>query len=113
MGALDKQSIYIAGPMTGYENYNFAAFDAAKDWLFNVYGMESVISPADMDRELGIEPDANGDIENFDYRAAIKRCCLAVCECDSIYMLAGWENSKGARAEHAIAVCLDLGIIYE
>ena len=112
MGALDKQSIYIAGPMTGYENYNFAAFDRAKQHLqMCVY--ERVISPADMDRELGIEPDANGDIENFDYRAALKRCCIAVCECDSIYMLSGWENSKGARAEHAIAVCLDLEIIYE
>jgi hypothetical protein len=107
------ESIYIAGPMTGYENYNFAAFDLAKARLSNIFSVEGIKSPADMDRELGLEPDENGDIENFDYHAAIKRCCDSVFECDAIYMLTGWENSKGARAEHAIAVALDMEIIYE
>jgi hypothetical protein len=106
------KSIYIAGPMTGYENYNFPAFDRAKNHL-RMCDYETIHSPADMDRELGIEPDTNGDIENFDYRAAIKRCCKAVCESDAIYMLSGWELSKGARMEHSLALCLDLEITYE
>ena len=33
-------------------------------------------------------------------------------EADAIAMLPGWEKSYGARAEHAVAVALDLQIIY-
>ena len=113
MSALDKQGIYIAGPMTGLPNFNFESFDEAKHWLQTAMGRENVISPADMDRELGLEPDENGDIQGFDYKAAIRRCCDAICDCDAIYMLIGWENSKGARMEHALAVCLGMDIIYE
>jgi hypothetical protein len=32
---------------------------------------------------------------------------------DAIYMLRGWEQSKGARAEHAVAVWIGLEIIYQ
>lgn len=106
-----KAKVYIAGPMTGIEGYNFPAFDRARDHLIDT-GCQPV-SPADMDRDLGIEPDENGNIEDFDYRAALARCCAAVCECDVIYMLQGWESSKGARAEHALAHALDLEICYE
>ena len=88
--------IYIAGPMTGYENYNFPAFDIARDRLKNL-GHEP-ISPADMDRDLGYEPDAAGAIDNFDYKAAIKRCCVAVCDADAVYLLNGWTASK-AKAD--------------
>jgi hypothetical protein len=31
---------------------------------------------------------------------------------DALAMLPGWRNSRGARAEHATAVALDLHIIY-
>ena len=34
-------------------------------------------------------------------------------DCDAIYMLRGWENSKGARAEHAVAVWVGLDIMYQ
>ena len=106
-------AIYIAGPMTGYERFNFDAFDSAKRDLLETEEYYTVISPADLDREQGIEPDANGDIANFNYRAAIRRCVDAMFGCDAIYMLKGWELSKGARMEHALALCLDLEIIYE
>ena len=34
-------------------------------------------------------------------------------ECDAIYMLKGWEASKGARAEHATAAAMNLKIYYQ
>jgi hypothetical protein len=34
-------------------------------------------------------------------------------KCDGIYMLKGWQNSKGARIEHAIAKEMGIRIIYE
>ncbi len=32
--------------------------------------------------------------------------------CDAIVMLKGWENSKGASVEHAIAKAMDYKIVY-
>lgn len=34
-------------------------------------------------------------------------------QCTHIYMLRGWENSKGATAEHAVAKWIGLEIIYQ
>ena len=34
-------------------------------------------------------------------------------KCDGIYMLKGWQNSKGARIEHAIALELGIRIFYQ
>ena len=33
--------------------------------------------------------------------------------CDAIYMMRGWQDSFGAMAEHAVAMELDMEIIYE
>jgi hypothetical protein len=70
-----------------------------------------VISPADMDREFGFEPaDLPSDWDwhqtppSFDANAAIDRDIAGVRRADGIYFLDGWQSSKGARAEHAIAV---------
>ncbi|MHB1850453.1 MAG: DUF4406 domain-containing protein, partial [Acidimicrobiales bacterium] len=43
--------IYIAGPMRGVKDWNFPAFDAARDLLVAA-GWE-VVSPADLDRAGG------------------------------------------------------------
>jgi hypothetical protein len=42
------QFVYIAGPMRGYDKFNFPAFDAARD-RFTAMKWH-VISPADIDR---------------------------------------------------------------
>lgn len=106
--------IYIAGPMTGLPNYNFEAFDIARDRLLAWPGDMTVVSPADMDRSLGIEPDAEGKIENFNYTDAMRRCCLVLCDdVDAIYMLNGWNASKGARAERSLSIALGHQIFYE
>ena len=38
---------------------------------------------------------------------------LYLFECDSIYMLSNWGDSKGARLERAIAIEMGLDIIYQ
>jgi hypothetical protein len=39
---------------------------------------------------------------------------VAICDnCTAIYMMAGWESSSGAKAEHALAKALGLSIFYE
>jgi hypothetical protein len=40
--------------------------------------------------------------------------CLAMLRCaDGIFLLSGWQNSAGAKAEHALAQKLDLEIIHQ
>jgi hypothetical protein len=111
--------VYLAGPMRGIKHFNFPAFDAARDRL-KQQGHE-VISPADLDREIGFDETAFPDDYDwidlkkigFSLEDAIWRDVEAIMECDAIYMLRGWEESKGATAEHALAKWMGNEVIYE
>jgi len=92
-------NIYLSGPMTGIENYNHELFDrvAAE---FRSAGF-FVCSPAEF---------FDGDLtkERSEYmREAIKY----LLEADTIMLLPGWQGSKGARLEAAIATELELNIV--
>lgn len=104
----DRKRVYIAGPMRGIEEFNFPAFDMA---AFRIEMAGHVAcSPANLDRDAGFDPvelpdsyDWNMVPPDFDMHAAITRDINALRQCDAIYMLPGWEQSTGARAEKAIA----------
>lgn len=120
--------IYVAGPMTGYKFFNFQEFDAAKAHLEGLYGTQAVIfSPADHDRMLlgkdndwlPEEKDSEGPwlkwaIPNApDLRTMLGADLEWIAKnATHIYMLKGWENSKGAKAEHALAHALGLTFMY-
>ena len=118
--------VYIAGPMTGIKHFNFPAFDRAQEHL--LYSYEEVFSPADHDRKLvgrpqGWMPEESDSIgpwlkwaipEAPSLRKMLGDDLDWICEnATDMYMLQGWESSKGARTEHALAVALNLGITYE
>lgn len=103
------RSIYIAGPMTGHPEFNFPAFDAARDYLERDW---NVISPADMDRELGFDAAVDEVTAEF-LRDAMRRDINAVMAVDAVYALAGWEKSKGASAEVALAEWRGIPVHYE
>lgn len=100
MEGMGKRRVYVAGPMSGYKNWNFEAFDAAAADLRS-RGYE-VINPVDLDRDVGFDP-ATSSPEDFDLPAAIKRDIEALITCHAIVMLPGHENSKGATAERHVA----------
>lgn len=116
------RKIYIAGPMSGYEKFNFPAFDRVA-YTLRREGWE-VFNPAEKDGEEGLDAAAveTGDAAlaikcGFDFREAYLWDISRVIESDAIYMLAGWEVSPGACGEHAVAVALkkhypDYKIIY-
>lgn len=94
---------YLAGPMTGYPSLNHPAFhDAAEVLRDEGFG---VVSPAEMDDELGIEPNAADPFAKLSVPPAeIMRADLqAVLDCDGIVLLPGWQASKGARLERIVA----------
>lgn len=102
MSTQRKPRIYIAGPMQGKPLYNFPLFDEVSASLKRD-GYEPV-NPAELDRQAGFDP-ANGDVVTPEFlEQARKRDLEALLTCDGILLLPGWEGSKGARAEHAVAL---------
>lgn len=117
----EQPTFYIAGPMRGHENLNFPAFDRAAEC-----GRQrgySIISPADLDREHGIDPVKDPGVtehENIlspaELREIVKRDIAVISSLhaerrDGIAVLDGWENSVGARAEVALARWLGLQVV--
>ena len=113
--------IYVAGPMRGIPEFNFPAFFAAAEELRAV-GHE-VFNPAEKDNDrhgtdIG-KGNATGSVEQaeaehgFNLRHALHEDIKFIClEADAIALLPGWEGSKGATAELAVAHALQLKVIY-
>ena len=107
-----KKKVYVAGKMRGCDHYNFPAFDTAAKHL-RAEGW-TVINPAEMDRLYegwGEYPPEEWEFNTEDATRMIMRDLSAITGCDAIYMLDGWEHSKGARAEIALAQFLGLEIL--
>lgn len=101
--------VYLAGPMTGLPAWNFPAFDRAA-----AHGRSlgfDVVSPADLDRDAGFDPDHDADIAGGVLRDVVRRDLDAILSADAIALLPGWENSKGARAELFVAHWLHLRVL--
>ena len=98
--------VYVAGPMTGIPDHNFPAFRRAAE-LLREQGHE-VVNPAELDdptlthEQLAAKPWA-------DY---MRRDIPLLLECDAIFMLPGWSNSKGASLELHIAQQLGMEVVH-
>ncbi|WP_097332594.1 DUF4406 domain-containing protein, partial [Escherichia coli] len=90
--------IYIAGPMTGYENFNREAFHRAEEALKREG--HTVLNPA-------VLPDGLTQPQYMDICMAMIRCV------DAVYMLKGWQRSAGAKAELALAEKLGHAVIFQ
>ena len=112
------KTVYVAGPMRNYPNYNFPAFFAAQEKL-EAEGWK-VINPAQIDIDHGFKLEDLKDNHDFANEPPethlfdiVKRDILALIDCTAIYLLKGWENSQGATAEKAVAEWLGMKVIYE
>lgn len=103
----DKKTIYIAGPMTGIDDYNKPAFDRAAKQIKEVWKgtnlPTSVISPS---------TNFGGD-QTLTHAQYMRYSIHQLLIVDAVYMLDGWEFSKGAVCEHTVAQSLGLDIYYE
>lgn len=93
--------VYISGPMTGLPDHNYPAFNAAAKYLRDLG--HQVVNPAELST-----PSPEKEWHHY-MRDDIK----AMMDCDSIYLLPGWTNSKGARLEYHIAVALGFRLFGE
>ncbi len=111
------KNVYVAGKMRGVEEFNFPAFDVATEILRDAGYF--VFSPAERDRAAGFDPSGmtgNEDLSKlgFSLREALAADTQWIAmEADAVYLLDGWENSSGARAEKALAEALGLEVLYQ
>lgn len=88
--------LYLAGPMTGIENFNYPTFRTAASKL-RLSGFE-VVNPAEF---------FNGDQRKtrIEY---MREDFTQLRKCDAVVVLSGWENSPGACAEVAFAEQMEI-----
>jgi hypothetical protein len=106
--------VYLSGPMTGIEYYNFPAFDAAQKAVLEMFDDVAVLSPAEHDRDMGYDY-LSGEVRSqpFPIKEALLWDLQAVADCDALYMLKGWHRSPGARLEHDFGRLLGKKFIFE
>lgn len=86
--------------MSGYPEKNFPAFHRAAKFLRD-HG-EYVLNPAEICAEDG---------HSWGYY--MRKDIAAMIQCDAIYLLYGWENSKGAKLEKYLAEALGIAVHYQ
>jgi hypothetical protein len=99
-----KLLVYIAGPIANTDDF----CERFKQARLEV-------------AQLGYQPVCPVEINGFDNtmrdadnrRAYLQKDIAALMNCDGIYLLRNWENSRGARLEKLIADGLDMIILYQ
>ena len=93
--------IYISGPITGIKDY-LERFENAEKYLTS--RGYTVINPAKVN---GMLP------QDTDYEEYMKMSMCMLDMCDYIYLLKGWQESRGANREYGYALAKDKTIIFE
>lgn len=92
---------YIAGKIGGLPDSEYKAnFEQAKQEVL-IYGLEPV-SPCDLPHDHGRT-----------WEEYMKEDLRALLECDAVYALRNWEDSRGAKIEIGLARIVGLPIIHQ
>lgn len=96
----DKQKCYISGKITGIEKEAFDKFEEAEIML-SLMGYE-VVNPMKLPHD-----------HDKQWHSFMREDIRAMTDCNVIYMLKGWHDSKGSIIEHEIAVSIGLEVKYQ
>ena len=102
--------IYISGAITGlpYDEAKGNFAKAETDAIRLVGKMASASKEIVLVNPMKLEHKTDATWEDY-----MEVDIAALLRCDMIYMMKNWQNSKGARVEHAIAIELGLLVIFE
>lgn len=78
----EKDTVYIAGPMTGIPGFNHAAFNQMAVWL-KMHSKATIVNPA-----------------RYTYDHYIDLGLVDASHSTALVMLPQWEQSKGAQGEY-------------
>lgn len=92
------KKVYIAGPMTGYKDFNYPAFNTVanilRGWGYHVEN-----------------PAENSHPEGTEWEGYMKVAIRQMLTCDMVFLLDGWQKSKGANIECHLAIELGLSVV--
>jgi hypothetical protein len=91
------KKLFISGPMTGLPDDNFPAFNFAS------YQLRAVGVRVENPAENPAQPD---------WQSYLRQAIRQLSYCDGVWLLQGWEDSRGAQLEHEIAIRLGLPVFY-
>jgi hypothetical protein len=104
--------IYIAGPMSGYEDWNFPAFFEAEEQLKEL-GHET-LNPATNDGanlETAIQNAISARDNGATWSSYMRRDLSNLVLSDSLCLLPNWQSSKGALLEVQVAEALGIPLL--
>lgn len=98
---MEKAKVYISGAIAHYDlEERRQAFDRAERYLA-LKGYETV------------NPFKNGLPDEAHWREHMRADIALLLGCDYIYMLRGWELSKGAKLELDVASSCGIEVLFE
>jgi len=94
----EMRRVYVAGPVTGLPELNYPAFNATAAEL----------------RALGfhVENPAENVPERESWLGYMRMSLVQIAHSDWMFMLPGWERSRGAKIEHRLAKDIGLLVVY-
>lgn len=100
--------IFMSGPMTGYEDFNYPAFHEAGEKLSKA-GIEFESAAHECTGQYIYPPRAD-NAGPWDYY--MRKSIRQLTQCQAILMLPGWQDSRGAQLEKHIAEELGMVVLY-
>lgn len=94
------RKVYISGKITGIEDHAPKLFSSA-EFMLQAKGF------------LTVNPLSLNHNHNRTWHDYMKEDVKAICDCDAVFMLNNWKDSRGAKIEHEIASYLGLDIMYQ
>lgn len=95
------KKVYISGPITGTKDY-LEKFKDIETALVLVHQGVEVINPAKVNANL---PEST----TWEEYMRMSLCMLSMC--DGIYMMEGWQQSRGANLEYAYAKGMGITVL--
>ena len=92
--------IYLSGPMTGHPEFNYPAFHAEAARI-RALGHD-VVNPAEISAEAG---------EGATWTDYLRADLREMLTCDTVALMPGWHNSRGAHLEVQVAHRLNMAIV--
>lgn len=102
MPASTNLKIYVAGPIAKTTDYHERFAEGCKD----VFCMgHTPVNPLQVNPMVANTPET--------WVECMKKDIRSLLECDGIYLMRGWEKSRGALLEKYIADALGMTVLYQ
>ena len=94
------RKVYISGKITGLTKREYEKLFGEAEKKIRTFGL------------IPINPvKKNGEVPGWKWEDYMKRDIQLLCDCDFIYRLPNWQESKGAKLENDLAKTLGIPVL--